>query len=328
MQQRLGVGNTKEDNAAAAPGRVNGLGGGAGGTDAFNDHIGAVSPQNLGKPLVQVFVQRINSTVGAQFQRQLPAHFHRLTEHCLCRARGLCKLKHHLSDGAAAHNQYVFTGADTCPVDAVQAAGQRLGQRGQLRVDAFRDGNALFIGHQTVVGKPAVHGNANGLHMQTGLLLTLTAGRTGSAIDVGVHGHKLAGLQTTDTRANLLHNAGKFVTQNHRRRDIGGAFAALIDVDVCSAHATGGNAQQNLPRARRAKMQRTDFYCLISKKISANHWNFLLILKRNPGDSAGISQSWAASETQRKTLRSCKESREPEPDPPAYTQCPARLRSE
>ena len=242
----------------------------------FNHHIRAAFARSLPHTGGQVLPERVDSQIRSNGQPGAAAQFHRLTENDLRRAGKAGQLHHQQADGSPADHTYCTAGPYTCGIDTVQAARQRLGHgsclKGQLRCQF----EALCRRRCAVLCKPAVPGDAKRLQMLTELLFTVPAGRAGAAVNVGVYGDMIARRQTFHIRAYFFYNTRIFVSQNHRRRHFGRARLAVVNVDICTAHAARHHANAHFVRGQRPLFHIPDFKFPVAQKESSLHRRSIL----------------------------------------------------
>ena len=287
--RRAGFRDAEEQDSRAALGGGECLRGGDGVADALDDDVHTVHTGQRADARGQILVDRVNRGVRAQLQADLPAGLHRLAQQHLRRAGQLRQLHHQQSDCTAADDEHRVAGADLRAVDAVEAAGQRLGHGAVLQRKLRIEQEALRLGRIAEIGKAAVFIHADGVEVRAELLFATAAVMALAAVAIGVDGDMVADMQRFDRRADGGDRAGEFVAEHDRRNHLRGAFVPVVDMDVRPADTAGGDLNQDFARGERMLRHVPRFKCTVSKKIRSSHQLFPSITPRSQRREAAAS---------------------------------------
>ena len=161
------------------------------------------------------------------------------------------------ADVAGAQHEDRLAGPDVHQVDGVDRAGHRLGERGDLRVDARRGGVGGVGGDQHELGHAARmtlaqdgEGRPAALHVPAGAAAVALL-----AADDGLDAHDIALTQAIDAGPDGRHDAAVLMP----RAAAGGGVGVAVAVQVAAADAGRAHRQDDLAGARRGCVLLDDF---------------------------------------------------------------------
>ena len=193
--------------------------------------------------------------------------------YCACAAQP-GQLNHNQPNSSAADDAHCVPMTDACPVDAVDTTGQRLCQRTQTQRRPGIEAVTLFLGYRTVLCKATVLIHTNSVQIFTHLLLPDPAGAALPAVNIRVYRHMVAHLKNAGILAQLCYHASELMAQNHRVRNIYRTLAAMVNMDIRSAHAAGEDANPDFLPFQRPKRNLLYLNVLGSQKIYCFHNTF------------------------------------------------------
>jgi hypothetical protein len=125
----------------------------------------------------------------------------------------------------------------------VHRDGSRLDQRALLKTHALRQLVAVILGQGIIPREGTVERRCRSeCHIGAQIVLSFLAADTATAGDAGLHCDTVADFQSLDLVAHLVHDAGGFVAEHHRRLDdevADCAFDPIVHVGAADAGPLG-----------------------------------------------------------------------------------------